>query len=265
MQIQHNVYRGCFVKLVMFTWAREPDSSHCENVLNCILPDSYNYHIINFTLLEESVLPEETDFTAEIRVNVKTTEDPFKWISDFERSSRTNYNKETSDRQRSGVRTIIHGERVCHHKVNTSKRSNVSVDNSKATGSGKKLGEARQPGKDTKCDAKFSFSLAGSKYGKGNSSSKNKFAQIHEYPLYIKLSFRHNHSIISGEALKFSNVSDEAKEAFNKLFEEGLSASGAIAAYREKLRNKIGPEEFIRVSGDHSILPSYSWVFRAYT
>ena len=98
MQILYNVYRGCYVKLVMFTWAHEPDYSHGENVLNCMLPDSYNYHIINFTLLEESVLPEETEFTAELRVNVKTTEDTFKWISDFERSSRTNYNKETSDR-----------------------------------------------------------------------------------------------------------------------------------------------------------------------
>ena len=90
----------------MYVWGQDKTDSNNENILNSIFPDSYNYHVILFELLAESVLPEETDFSCEFRVNAHTNEEVHKWIQDFQSMSHTSYNKPRSDTQWKGKKTI---------------------------------------------------------------------------------------------------------------------------------------------------------------
>jgi hypothetical protein len=97
---------------------------------------------------------------------------------------------------------------------------------------GNKTGKVREPGKQTKCDAELTFSIAAT----CDPGCHHKNSQTHdlkqEYPLEIKLYYAHNHAISAADALQYRPVSEETKKLFIELFDEDVSPS---SAYRRVL------------------------------
>ena len=76
----------------------------------------------------------------------------------------------------------------------------------------------------------------------------------------LSISFLHNHSIESANAVKYHDVSDETNNKFIELFEAAHSASSAYQEYKNDLMKKHG-EQYVTVSANRAIMPDYKWVF----
>ena len=111
----------------------------------------------------------------------------------------------------------------------------------------------KQIGKNTKCMATIKFRLK-----RTQTHSDDPICPL--YPLQVTFKHSHNHCIVAASALKFNEVAHDTKEAFINLFSQGHSASSAYNTYTEELLRKH-PTNYIEVSANRGILPSYNWVF----
>ena len=129
-------------------------------------------------------------------------------------------------------------------------------------GPGRQPGSEREPGKNTCCPATLSFSLSGDHL---HSSYRHKISSTKQnkqkYPLEFKLSYIHNHSINSADALKYRPVSEECKMKFNELFRNDQSLSSAFAQYKRELLSGKNDIEMMTIMADRSLVPDYFWVF----
>jgi len=78
-----------------------------------------------------------------------------------------------------------------------------------------------------------------------------------EFPLTLKVDYNHNHSVFSASAWKFHPVNDSTKESFKKMFGEGHSASDNY----QKLLMETYKEEYVKISCDTAVMPTYRWIF----
>ena len=63
--------------------------------------------------------------------------------------------------------------------------------------------------------------------------------EVVEYPFELVISFRHNHSIKSADALRYRTVSPNVKDKFLTLFAQYFTPSAALAHYKEELRSSL--------------------------
>ena len=94
--------------------------------------------------------------------------------------------------------------RNCIDNVVNKKKSGVEQTINK---NGNTTGKVREPGKQTKCDAELTFSIA----APCNPGCHHKNSKTHdlkkEYPLEIKLYYDHNHARNTAYALRYRPVS----------------------------------------------------------
>ena len=157
------------------------------------------------------------------------------FLKDFEKTSSTAYNINHADRN--DIKTIlVSGFRKCHHNVRRKEGS-----------------KEKTLGKNTTCEARIKFKLR-------KTADHDHAEDCELFALNIVLDYNHNHSIESAFAVKYHNVHDEVKEAFNKLFNENHSAASAFKEYKNHLM-QIHGNEYVKVSADRAIMPDYKWVF----
>lgn len=73
----------------------------------------------------------------------------------------------------------------------------------------------------------------------------------------------HNHNT-NLSSLKKRRPCKKVKEAFEKLFEEGLRSEKALSRYLKSLQNELG-EKYALMKGDRRIAPDYMWVYRLHS
>ena len=222
-----------------------------EEQLKLILPENYEYHIHGVSVKESGNVPSEVKLEAHFRVNVLDEESFQVFLSDFSERSGTSYNK-THQPDRSGKRASLFGMRKCIHNVMNKKKSGVEQVINK---NGNKTGKVREPGKDTKCAAELTFSIA-APCEPGCSHTNSQTHDLKKnYPLEIKLYYDHNHAIAAADALRYRPVSEVTKKLFIDLFDEDVSPS---SAYRRVLDKFNGIDDAI---ADRFHIPDYKWVF----
>ena len=167
-----------------------------EEQLKLILPENYEYHIHGVSVKESGNVPSEVKLEAHFRVNVLDEESFQVFLSDFSERSGTSYNK-THQPDRSGKRASLFGMRKCIHNVVNKKKSGVEQVINK---NGNKTGKVREPGKDTKCAAELTFSIA-APCEPGCSHTNSQTHDLKKnYSLEIKLYYDHNHAIAAADA-----------------------------------------------------------------
>ena len=111
--------------------------------------------------------------------------------------------------------------------------------------------ENKQPGKNTNCLASINFRVE-------NSNTKQNRMDKQEFPLWLNISYDHNHSQHRADFLKFKSVSQATKDEYTDMFMSGFSPSGAHAEMKRRIRARC-PDDWHVMYGDRSVLPS---VFR---
>ena len=81
------------------------------------------------------------------------------------------------------------------------------------------------------------------------------------YPTKIVLRYQHNHPILCADALKFRDVSDEAKDTLTNLFKRKYGPTQAVEALKHDLQVKFG-EEYHLKAADRAICPDISFAHR---
>ena len=113
-----------------------------ESIALCLLPENYSYHVLQCNVVEVQTL----SFYLEVRVNVESVDGVTQFLSDFNASSGCTFNQQSGrpDRKQdnSKSRSRIRGFRKCCMNI----KDSVNKEN-------------LQPGKNTKCEAKFNFRL----------------------------------------------------------------------------------------------------------
>ena len=228
-----------------FTWYCFKKDIPTRSILEEILPENYKYKVKSFKILEKAEINVESKFEAHLSVNICSENYLRDFLSDFEKSSSTEYNILHGD-ERKYKKLVVSGVRKCHHYIRKRTKSGK-------VGKDEELAEPKTAGKDTGCPALIKFKL--------------KKTDDHEhddncdfFPLEIVLKYDHNHSIESASALRFHNVSEETKKKFIELFKNDHSAASAYQDYKNHLMREHG-NNFVKISADRAIMPDYKWVF----
>lgn len=207
-----SLQRRIKVKTVVDSSDQQPDK--LNKVLIDVLPDEYEYKVSQFHLIKSSEVAGENQFNLECRINIHNSNEWNVWFSKFCSKSGTSYNRSRQDAVGTGEKLIMSGHRKCIHNVKYDKNKSQCTQQRplKGKGPGRKTGEDRVPGKQTCCEAKLSFHLAGNKLYQSKSSSSGKCSEALIYPMLIKMSYVHNHSINSSGALRYRPIGENAKE-----------------------------------------------------
>ena len=128
------------------------------------------------------------------------------FLSDFSKCSGTSYNK-ANQRDRSGIKASLYGIRKCIHNVCT---KNKKYDNA-LNKNGNKTGKAREPGKNTKCDAEIKFSIAAPCMADCNHTNMNTHNLKKDYPIF------------TADALRYRPASEETKKLSIEVHTEEFS------------------------------------------
>ena len=154
----------------------------------------------------------------EFRVNVNSEKEVKTFLSDLNSSTCCSFIIQSGrqDRRPKGdkARSSLRGYRKCCLNVSHSE--------------GK---ESRQPGKITDCQASINFRLE---------NPVGEFKMIKdersEFPLWVKITYHHNHHINRAEYFKYLDVSLDTKNTYSsEMFTQGFSPS---AAHREEETDK---------------------------
>ena len=192
-----------------FSWLCYKKETGKKSILDNILPVEYSYKISSFKVIHESEIPNETKFEAAVAANI-CSEALLKFLTAFQDSSSTNYNISRGD-NKDRKKIILSGCRNCIHNVRKRNKSGKDADDDS-------VAPHKTYGKETNCPARIYFKL------------KSTDQHVHDeacslFPLELSIAFIHNHSIVSANAVKYHDVSDETKETFIELFEAAHSAS----------------------------------------
>ena len=225
-----------------FTWSCCKKDVSKRRYLEDLLPQEYQYEVLEFDLITDNDLFCEAKFDAKFRTNVCSKEGLDIFLDKFKDISHTEWNKPKPDSvdtklfQKTGVRKCIHNVQK-HINPNTGE---VHPDRSK--------------GKNTDCKSKLSFKLGKVQQHEHEAESCQKFS------LELTLQYVHNHSVLAAASLQFHGVRQQTKENFLNLFIQGHSASSAYAEYKRTLKDQH-QGNFIQVSCDRAVMPDYRWCF----
>ena len=98
--------------------------------------------------------------------------------------------------------------------------------------------KSRQSGKSTNCPAFFTYKLYDCQKEEG----------IECFALKMKIEYVHNHEIQTTKAWSFLGVSKETVERYFQLFQDSYTPSKARLVYIAELKEKLGEEEFFKIS-----------------
>ena len=183
-----------------------------------LLPENYNYKVLDLSILSTSEMVGESQFVLESRINIGNVEEWNIWFKHFCLKSGTSYNKSKADK--TGTKKIIlSGQRKCIYNVKHKRMKEKDID-TRESGPGRKKGQDRVPGKSTCCPATLTFQIAGKCLNQSRSSNGMKGEEVRNFPTLIKLCYQHNHSINSADALRYKPVIDEAKQGLINYFKD---------------------------------------------
>ena len=182
-----------------FSWLCYKKEVERTSILENILPIEYNYIVSTFKVVQESQILNETKFEAVVAINICSEEGFLNFLTAFQESSSTSYNIGRGD-NKNRKNILLSGSRKCHHNVRKRTKSGNSADDDT-------IAPTRSDGKHTNCPARINFKL------------KSTEEHVHDenyslFPLELSISFLHNHSIESANAVKYHDVSDETKNKF---------------------------------------------------
>ena len=138
------------------------------------------------------------------------------------------------------------GYRKCYHNIRKRTKSGSKADTDT-------LADDKTAGKQTNCPAGINFKLK-------KTDDHNHQENCSLFPLELTISYLHNHSIESANAVKYHEVTQETREKFEELFEAANSASSAYQEYKNYLMTQHG-ENYVTVSADRANMPDCKWVF----
>ena len=222
-----------------------------QDLIESILPNGYSYQVEKVKLIERGKVDVETKFKAEFSVNVCSTDDKDTFVNQLQESTETTFLAKRSPKERTN---FVSQRLDCNRNV----RLRLKPKGKKRHGSGRQLGEEKQPGKATGCEAFFSYKF---KACESTEHKNNKKCQN----LSIKLDFCHNHTVSSTESWNFQPIAQETKTRYFELFQAGYTASRARNIYVEELKSRLGLKKFFENSSKRSVNPSSTDVFHLST
>lgn len=92
-------------------------------------------------------------------------------------------------------------------------------------------------------------------------SFRSSDSHLFDFPMTVNMKFLHNHPILSADVLR-SDVSDEVKEKFTKLFESDYSPSTALEIHKMDGQMEYQDEDLLFVMADRAKVPDRSWCYR---
>ena len=235
------------IVLSIFCLITENNISENEvaDLVNKMFPEDYYYKVIkceNLVINSSGV-----KYNIELRVNVNDKAGVNTFLQKFYETSGCTFNIQAGRQDKSSeaesARSKLRGFRKCS--------MNVCEKQGK---------ENKQPGKNTNCLASINFRVE-------NSNTKQNRMDKQEFPLWLNISYDHNHSQHRADFLKFKSVSQATKDEYTDMFMSGFSPSGAHAEMKRRIRARC-PDDWHVMYGDRSVLPSVFWVFywnRRYT
>ena len=227
-----------------FDWRVCHDDTTKRVVLEELLPQEHSYKITSYELKSQSEIIEESKFTAKIFVNISDEESAIGFIKEFQEISGTSYNYKPSTYDQKDTKTLHwSGSRKCFHNVCKRKKPNSDQQC-----------DDRQKGKNTGCEANFSFKLF-----------KDENKKNSPFNFMILLDYNHNHSIKCSASAKYQSVSQETVDAFQEYFRRGFSASKAYAEFKKELKEANSEAEYLEIAANNNILPSYRWCFHQHS
>ena len=195
-------------------------------LINEVLPEGYTYNILKVDVLKRSEVVCESQFYLECRVNIDNLSQWEEWLEKLSCKSGTSYNKSKADRvDTTSKRRKAAGSRKCIHNVKT--KSNGILCEKKS--------RSLQPGKDTSCAAMISFTLAGERYHQSKRFCPENKVMAQDYPMLLRITYTHNHSINAADALRYRPISENVKKDLTDLFAAGHSPSSAYHWYLKDL------------------------------
>ena len=212
-----------------------------RNVLEALLPDSYNYKVHEFNIEKVSEKANEHQFKACLDINVCTKEDMLTFMELFEFQTKTTYNHTNHSDKTNQKFLAYSGTRKCVH--NPQKRTDK---------------KDKSAGKNTVCPSKLAFKVRNT-----DEHEHDDDGNCLLFSTNITLEYTHNHSIECASAFKYHKISSSTKEKYESLFKAGHSASSAHRAYKEELQ-QAHPQNYVKMFADRSILPELRWVFHAH-
>ena len=224
-----------------------------REILCSILPQDLKYKLKKAKIIENNELATESKFHAEFDVNVCKKEDKDSFIEDLEIKTETNFNARSKEYQR---QDFVSQRFNCSRNVKEQRKE--APEERRRHGSGQQLGSERQEGKNTKCEAYFSYKFKECK-AECNKEKGDCFS------LFVKVHFDHNHEVSSTDSWNFLAVTKQTKQRYTELFEANETASKAKLIYTEELKAKLGEEGFFRISSKRSINPDSATVFNMHT
>ena len=206
-------------------------------ILSDMLPQDMHCKVVGFNIIEQSEISIETKYEAKLWIKACKESDVTRIITSFGENTCTTYNTLRGD-YRNGKKFSLTGSRKCHHF--TRKRSLEDGE--------------KQKGKNTNCPASISFKLL------RNDHDHSDDDICTDFNLEMNISYIHNHCILAADSLRFHVPCDETKVKFHELFDSCGSPSISYYDFRKHLEQEHG-NDFITVSANRSIMPTYSWVY----
>ena len=239
----------------MVTWDK------LNNKMKAILPCTsrngstiYTYVIEKYEDLTQEAFSgaAEECFNAEFRVNLCSEEDFNHWLAAFSESSQCTYRK-TRTYNPSLKRVLFKLDMHCHHYRKQLTAKQLSAKSKKPIAKQTIVSGLRD--KKTNCPSRISVTLF-------VTNNKATTSLQCSHPTYIKFLFKHDHPIKSAHTLSFKPVSQETKDAYNKLFAMGHSAATARHYHESQLLED--PDATQAMLADRSINPNPQDVSRMY-
>ncbi|XP_017548694.1 uncharacterized protein si:dkey-75a21.2 [Pygocentrus nattereri] len=203
------------------------------------LPSHHEYHICDYKAIRQT--QDHLDFATTIRMSLSTVEEIQQFVKDLPITWRI-------DRTRppKGQRVLFKVDYRCHH--NTKPRKS-------AEGSGRRT-------KNTNCPAKMAVTLQRPQASSGR-QCRSTDPHMPTLPTIVHITNEHNHNIHVGDALRYKDVGEEAKQKLKKLFEAGHSPSTALDVLKYDLQLEHG-DKYANASADRSICPDLQFCYRLY-
>ena len=234
---------------MVFNWFCCQNSSVDKSVLEDIVPHDYDYNVLKFKIInDEAPLKFEKQFIAKLSVNICSEESLRAYLTEFSSISSTSYNQGGGSDKRNLKNSLLKGDRKCMHQVR--KRIDPKTNTVKPD---------RTEGQQTHCTANISYKI------RKHICSYSLTGEVcTTYACEINLEHTHNHVILAAEASKYHPVSENTKQKFLDLFQQGYGASKSLTIYKEYLKD-IYKEDYIQISSNRSYHPDYMWVFNFHT
>ncbi|XP_032802305.1 uncharacterized protein LOC116938787 [Petromyzon marinus] len=206
--------------------------------LRPMLPDGFKYKVVSY---EDG--PAE-QFCSELRVSIDNKDATLDWIRKFEATSMVTWRIRHTFPE-SGRKNIFKNSYRCQHKTNV--RRSLDAKRTYRT-------------KNTNCPAVMTVILKRLMVV-GKSRSKDKL--LPDFPLVVKLTFKHNHPIKAADTLKYRDVAKETREKLLRLFKSGYTPSVARDMMQDDLQLEAADEYSLKAS-DRSVCPDISFCFSLY-